>query len=395
MSENNADPEDTGQISVAELLARNGQKGTNLSTGGRRRRGVKGGISVAELTGEIPIVRAEPASDEAPVIAAAPAPRARSKAEPEPELLSGSTTAAGDLLNQAHDENERRPYGSTASQRPSDSQRPTPASRPAPVSGRRAAPERASEEDAQTVVTPPPARVQRTSGFVARTRAQPTESDAEPKTDVTAPTPAPVATPKPATTTSAGAPSSTVAEPRIDSGTVGKGTVGKGSVGKGSVGKGTVGKSTVAAPKVDEAAVDGDADTVLTPDLTKKIAALESTGDEAKAAEPEASEKKAAEEAAPTEQRATGKKGAARQWLGLVGQGVVAVVVGALLFKGFERLWDMLPWVALILSVLVIVGLVAVVRILRRTDDMISMVIAIAVGVFVTLGPLAFQLSTG
>ena len=380
MSENNADPEDTGQISVAELLARNGQKGTNLSTGGRRRRGVKGGISVAELTGEIPIVRAEPASDEAPVIAAAPTPRARSKAEPEPELLSGSTTAAGDLLNQAHDENERRPYGSTASQRPSDSQRPTPASRPAPVSGRRAAPERAPEEDAQTVVTPPPARVQRTSGFVARTRAQPTESDAEPKTDVTAPTPAPVATPKPATTTSAGAPSSTVAAPKVDSGTVGKGTVGKG---------------TVAAPKVDEAAVDGDADTVLTPDLTKKIAALEATGDEAKAAEPEASEEKASEEAAPTEQRASGKKGAARQWLGLVGQGVVAVVVGALLFKGFERLWDMLPWVALILSVLVIVGLVAVVRILRRTDDMISMVIAIAVGVFVTLGPLAFQLSTG
>ncbi|AYJ51052.1 hypothetical protein [Rhodococcus sp. P1Y] len=379
MSENNADPEDTGQISVAELLARNGQKGTNLSTGGRRRRGVKGGISVAELTGEIPIVRAEPASDEAPVIAAAPTPRARSKAEPEPELLSGSTTAAGDLLNQAHDENERRPYGSTASQRPSDSQRPTPASRPAPVSGRRAAPERASEEDAQTVVTPPPARVQRTSGFVARTRAQPTESDAEPKTDVTAPTPAPAATPKPAPSTSAGAPSSTVAAPRID--------------------RGTVGKGTVAAPKVDEAAVDGDADTVLTPDLTKKITALEKseTGDEAKAAEPEekASEKKAAEEAAPTEPRASGKKGAARQWLGLVGQGVVAVVVGALLFKGFERLWDMLPWVALILSVLVIVGLVAVVRILRRTDDMISMVIAIAVGVFVTLGPLAFQLSTG
>lgn len=35
-----ANPEDTGQISVAELLARNGQK-TNLTAGGRRRRGVK------------------------------------------------------------------------------------------------------------------------------------------------------------------------------------------------------------------------------------------------------------------------------------------------------------------------------------------------------------------
>ena len=74
---------------------------------------------------------------------------------------------------------------------------------------------------------------------------------------------------------------------------------------------------------------------------------------------------------------------------------VVSIVVGALLFKGFEQLWDVLPWVALVLSVLVIVGLVAVVRILRRTDDLVSIVIAIAVGVFVTLGPLAFQLSTG
>ena len=89
------------------------------------------------------------------------------------------------------------------------------------------------------------------------------------------------------------------------------------------------------------------------------------------------------------------KKGAVKQWLALIGQGLVAVVVGALLFKGFERLWDVLPWVALVLAVLVIVGLVAVVRILRRTDDMFSMVIAIVVGVFVTLGPLAFQLSTG
>ena len=47
--------EDSQQISVAELLKRNGQ--TVESRGGRRRRGVAGGISVAELTGEIPIVR--------------------------------------------------------------------------------------------------------------------------------------------------------------------------------------------------------------------------------------------------------------------------------------------------------------------------------------------------
>ena len=82
MSENN--PEDTGQISVAELLARNGQQ-ANLSSGGRRRRGVKGGISVAELTGEIPVVRDEPGNRTAPVVeSAAPSRPGRETSAPDP-----------------------------------------------------------------------------------------------------------------------------------------------------------------------------------------------------------------------------------------------------------------------------------------------------------------------
>jgi len=89
----------------------------------------------------------------------------------------------------------------------------------------------------------------------------------------------------------------------------------------------------------------------------------------------------------------TGPSGA-KQWAVLLGQGAVALVAGGLMFKGFEKLWDMLPMVALVLAVLVIVGLVAMVRILRRTDDITSLVIALVAGVFVTLGPLAFLLST-
>ncbi len=73
----------------------------------------------------------------------------------------------------------------------------------------------------------------------------------------------------------------------------------------------------------------------------------------------------------------------------------MAVIAGALLFKGFEKLWDVFPWVALILALLVIVGLVAMVRILRRTDDITSFVIAVVVGMIVTLGPLAFMLASG
>ncbi|NKY46557.1 hypothetical protein HGB45_24600 [Nocardia cerradoensis] len=83
-----------------------------------------------------------------------------------------------------------------------------------------------------------------------------------------------------------------------------------------------------------------------------------------------------------------------RQWMILGGQAVGAAVAGMLLFKGFEQMWDIMPFVALVLAMVVILGLVALVRVLRRTDDILSTVIAVVVGIFVTLGPLAFLLST-
>ncbi|NIL92412.1 hypothetical protein RhoFasSB10_04772 [Rhodococcus fascians] len=180
--------------------------------------------------------------------------------------------------------------------------------------------------------------------------------------------------------------------------------------------KKTADKKTADKKTADEKATDESADeagTQVIPevvDLTKpttdedhadsttadsKTADTASTGSRAdrrkSASKDQASKDTASKDKSPVK----GKGGAVRQWLVLIGQAVVSIVVGALLFKGFEQLWDVLPWVALVLSVLVIVGLVAVVRILRRTDDLVSIVIAIAVGVFVTLGPLAFQLSTG
>ncbi|MGW5387945.1 hypothetical protein [Nocardia sp. NPDC003963] len=84
-----------------------------------------------------------------------------------------------------------------------------------------------------------------------------------------------------------------------------------------------------------------------------------------------------------------------KQWMVLGAQSVGAAIGGMLAFKGFEMMWEAQPLIALALAVVVILGLVALVRILRRGDDMFSTVIAVVVGVFVTLGPLAFLLSTG
>ncbi|BBY63219.1 hypothetical protein [Mycolicibacterium helvum] len=78
----------------------------------------------------------------------------------------------------------------------------------------------------------------------------------------------------------------------------------------------------------------------------------------------------------------------------VVGQSILAVVFGAGLFIAFDQLWRWNNIVALVLSVLVILGLVVAVRIVRKTEDIASTLIAVAVGALVTLGPLALLQST-
>jgi hypothetical protein len=70
-------------------------------------------------------------------------------------------------------------------------------------------------------------------------------------------------------------------------------------------------------------------------------------------------------------------------------QSMLAVAFGAGLFIAFDQLWRWNNIVALVLSVLVILGLVVGVRVVRKTEDVTSTLIAVAVGALVTLGPLA------
>lgn len=70
-------------------------------------------------------------------------------------------------------------------------------------------------------------------------------------------------------------------------------------------------------------------------------------------------------------------------------QSLVAVGFGAGLFIAFDQLWRWNNIVSLVLSVLVILGLVIGVRVVRKTEDIGSTLIAVAVGALVTLGPLA------
>lgn len=84
-------------------------------------------------------------------------------------------------------------------------------------------------------------------------------------------------------------------------------------------------------------------------------------------------------------------------WRGsvVVLQSILAVAFGAGLFVAFDQLWRWNSIVALVLSVLVILGLVVGVRVVRKTEDIASTLIAVAVGALITLGPLALSLRSG
>ncbi|GAA3512459.1 hypothetical protein [Dietzia aurantiaca] len=84
----------------------------------------------------------------------------------------------------------------------------------------------------------------------------------------------------------------------------------------------------------------------------------------------------------------------ASQWMILVAQVLASAVAGAALFIGFQLLWTDLPWVAFALAIIVIVGLVAMVRVLRRSNDTVSIALAVIVGIGVTCGPLLLRLVT-
>lgn len=75
--------------------------------------------------------------------------------------------------------------------------------------------------------------------------------------------------------------------------------------------------------------------------------------------------------------------------LWIVGQCVIAVGFGAGLFIAFDQLWKWNTIVALVLGVLVILGLAGGVRVVRKTEDIGSTLTAVAVGALVTFGPLA------
>ncbi|MFJ8960631.1 hypothetical protein ACIRG5_14715 [Lentzea sp. NPDC102401] len=93
------------------------------------------------------------------------------------------------------------------------------------------------------------------------------------------------------------------------------------------------------------------------------------------------------EEDAEAEPRSPGK-----EWLIMIGQLAVGVLGGAALWLAFNYLWRSVPAAALVVALAVTVGLVLLVRKIRRADDLQTTVLAVLVGLIVTVSPAAMLL---
>ncbi|WP_051342244.1 hypothetical protein [Pseudonocardia spinosispora] len=80
-------------------------------------------------------------------------------------------------------------------------------------------------------------------------------------------------------------------------------------------------------------------------------------------------------------------------WLSLAGQLVLGAIGGAALWIGFSYLWQRLPVVALIAAVAATAGLVMLVRAIRRSDDLQTTMLAVLVGLVVTISPAVLLLA--
>ncbi|MGH3787185.1 MAG: hypothetical protein ACRDRG_11675 [Pseudonocardiaceae bacterium] len=80
------------------------------------------------------------------------------------------------------------------------------------------------------------------------------------------------------------------------------------------------------------------------------------------------------------------------QWAVMVSQVGMGVVGGAALWLICEWLWQRIPVVALIVALAVIAGLVWIVRRVRRAEDLQTTLVAVLVGLFITVSPAALLL---
>jgi hypothetical protein len=333
------EPEDhssTRPISVAELLARNGSIGSPPVGGRRRRRrGDSNSVTVAELTGEIPIItdatHAEVDEDDEPAA--------------QPASTNGVTAHVEPTVIDVTDEDE------------------------------------AIDVEEASVTTPEPVVTEAEADYEAHLEQR--DAEADPVEFTPPPRRAPVATP-PAFSGPAGGAEQMSPDPVVDDDTDDEGSdVDLIESLKGEAPLSAADDATQAAFEVPSY-LRSNSDTLfggqsVADDLARR-------GRQPGPEDIDLGEDERPDAEAPEDEKPQGSTFLRGVWV--VAQCILAVVFGAGLFVAFDLLWTWNNIVALVLAVLVILGLVAGVRVVRKTEDIGSTLIAVAVGALVTLGPL-------
>lgn len=334
---------ETRPISVAELLAKNGTIGSPPVTGRRRRRrGNADAVTVAELTGEIPIIRDADGPPE-PEAAAEPSADSSETSDDEP--------SGGLLLGPAPGfvEENRPATGPRPAEQVEFAARSVPEPRwpksPPPPPPRGSGPQQSAYPRPLRRSDPPAAENGRpaaenaagpTGSGAERMRPDPVDTYTDLEVDVMDPE---------------------VRDPDL------------------SVGDSAYVRSVLSTSAGTDRSVRSD----FGADADDRSPAADGTDPvEADAAQTE-----------PVEEY-VGRPGVVGGAL-VVLQSVLAVAFGGGLFIAFDQLWRWNSILALVLTVLVTLGLVAAVQAVRKTVDIVSTLIAVAVGLLVTLGPLALH----
>ena len=400
MSESD-DSQNTRPISVAELLARNGTIGAPPAGGRRhRRRGNADAVSVAELTAEIPVIRDEPVvtaaitEEPAPIeeLTSEPEPAAESEPEPEPEPSAETVVAHSDAENSATAVVVTGEVADDAAEEPADEV----------AADEEAVADAAADlvEDVVDDAAGELAEEDSTEEDSAEEDSAEEDSTEELAEDVTEDVPVEDAVDEaveeavPETVTGP-PPRSEDPRPRRVSGPElshdprpARAPSGAEQMAPDPVDN-SVDLDELLAEQDDDAEqlrsyLQASSGALFSGETIADDIARRGPGGEP-AAQPDEVEDRAGH---------GGRIGGLRYALSAVLQSVLAVAFGAGLFLGFDQLWRWNTIVALVLSVLVILSLVVAVRVVRKTEDIASTLIAVAVGAMVTLGPLALLQST-
>ncbi|OHU48603.1 hypothetical protein [Mycobacteroides chelonae] len=411
------DSDDTQRpVSVAELLARNGAADGKISGHRRRMRGNADAIPVAELTGEIPVIRDKkggrarpnPAPSPAPETAAppespkAPEAGARSYLRSNEDALFGGDSMA--------DEAARR--GTTAAPAPAPAQpssmesplrsifppTPTPVARPGE-------PRKSIDfNDATGVISPVTAEPPKSEPAPAPAAVAPAAPAAPPAPEVpvppvSRPEPEPV-TPEPEPEPAAVAqpepepePVTPEPEPSPEPETVYHAEYEAEYEDDGEYdeyGRAVEWTSHDAEQDVEDDEFDDQED-----DYQLEHELQELVGAHGDPSEPEVSQLAAADTdkskaEAKADRREKIKTYLQGSWI--AAQYLLAAAAGAGLFFVFRELWSWNQGFALLLGVLFIAILVASLWVIRKTVDLASILIAIVVGALIAFGPLVLML---